>query len=118
MGLEHVPRPAARPEHQAGAGPDDLEDPEPVIEERHGEGEPHADGVDRPRPLEQERSVALEGRTAKEPAGALAPCSRHLRHQPDPAIGLEDLDQHRPNVRRRTDIALWGGQDSNPRHEG
>lgn len=98
MGFEHVPRSAAREEHQAGAGPHDLEDPEPVIEERHGEVEPHADGVDRPRPLEQQRSVPLEGRTAKEPAGALSPSSRHLRHQPDPTISLEDLDQHRCTV--------------------
>ncbi len=61
-------------EHEpAGAESADGPDDEVAIQQADRDREAHAEGVDRPRALEQQRPIGGEARTSEEPAHPLAP---------------------------------------------
>jgi hypothetical protein len=97
-----------------------------VVDQRDHDREAHAERMDGPRGFQQESLVAAERRTTEQSAHPLAPSFGHLGPQ-DRAARSDQVDpSHRvdPNAtprrpRSTTPTSLWwGGQDSNPRHEG
>ena len=92
-----------------------------VVEQRDPDPKAHAEGMDGPRPFEQESLVGAERRTTEQSAHPLAPSFGHLCPQYRAARRDQVDPSHRGDptaTPRRPRSVWWGGQDSNPRHEG
>jgi hypothetical protein len=124
--LEDVADPAPRPQEPIGRYVQDPSYHLVVVEQRDPDREPHAERMDGPRGFQQESLVAAERRTTEQSAHPLAPSFGRLGPQ-DRAARSDQIDpSHRgdPNATPRRPRSMtptfqwWGGQDSNPRHEG
>ena len=119
--LEDVADPAPRPQEPIGRYVQDPSYHVVVVEQRDPDREPHAERMDGPRRFQQESLVAAERRTIEQSAHPLTSSFGYLGPQGHVA-GCDQVDpSHRGDptaTPRRPRSVWWGGQDSNPRHEG
>lgn len=120
MALEDVSRCAHRRHEPLRCHPSSVQDSERGVEPNDEDREPHPEGVHRRRVGEQHRLVGSHLVSAEQSAGAFAPSLRDVAAKDRAAGTVEEYPSHLSTLVRGSDGfgTEWGGQDSNPRHEG
>jgi hypothetical protein len=116
----------ARPREKEPAGPNRLHRPhdEFAIQQSDRDRHAHPERVDRTGALEQQRLIEGQHRTSAKPTHPLSPGLGDHHGKGKTPRTEQSTHSHRATVPLRDDtrgwlsIGWWGGQDSNPRHEG
>ena len=100
-----------------------AQDGSAAVEQRDLDGEAQPECVDRSGPLKEQDTAPRERLASDEATHPLAARLWHVGGQTLPPGRHDQRDRsHTATLAGRSDmpawVPLWGGQDSNPRHEG
>jgi hypothetical protein len=116
VAFQDVTRSSHRRHEAPRSYPSDINDPERVVEANDEDRETHPDRVNGRRVREQQAFARAKGAAPQQSRPAFPRCRGNATRKLDVQCDEEHLI-HRRTVARGSDEA-WGGQDSNPRHEG